>query len=211
MNPNYGYPERKDFLIQMYNQLCSEINRHINVIWQIVGVLLSTFAIYALVEKSVIPLDIATAILILVCSLNVGIVIESNYWYNRNLVIIANIERQFLLESDLKDIHWYFANHRKNNAYLDMMLIQIIFIVLLASIIIFYHFSQRVLPGIHEPSKDFEFIRSIPYLISIICCLCLFLFHKKRISNYNDFVKNAPGILIQSADDFPGNSDHQTK
>jgi hypothetical protein len=42
-----------------------------------------------------------------------------SYWYNRNLVIIANIERQFL---GRKEIHYYFGKHRKkshDNAFED--------------------------------------------------------------------------------------------
>ena len=210
MNPDFDKKDRKDFLIQMYQQLCSEIDRHIKIIWQIVGVLISAFAIFALVEKDVISIDIASTILVLVCGLSVAIVIESNFWYNRNLLIIANIERQFLKESDANDIHFYFTKHRKDNAYIDMMLIQIIFVAILAFVILFYHFSVQVLPFMNLESSEFVPIKSIPYLVFIFVVWRLILFHKKRIRNYNSFKQNSPGIEITNSDGFSSNSDHTT-
>lgn len=210
MNSNYDYPDRKDFLIEMYKQLSNEIDRHIKVIWQIVGVLLSTFTVYALVQKNALSLDMATSILVLVSGLSVAIVIESNYWYNRNLVIISNIERQFLLDSDSKDIHYYFTKHRSNNAYLDMMVIQIIFVLVLLLIVIAYHFFIQVWPYRHLCLSHFDPIKSFPYFALIICVLWNLHFHFKRRRNYNDFKRESPGISI-SSQDVPSNSDHITK
>ncbi len=210
MNVNFDEKDRKDFLIQMYQQLCSEIDRHIKIIWQIVGVLLSAFAIFALVEKDVIPLDIASVILVLVCGLSIAIVIESNFWYNRNLVIIANIERQFLKESDAIDIHFYFTKHRKNNAYIDMMIIQIIFVVILVCVVLIYHFSVEVLPFMKLEASNFVPIKATPYLVFLISLVLLLSFHKKRIKNYNSFKDNSPGIEIKPPANFDSNSDHKT-
>lgn len=210
MNPKFDEKDRKDFLIQMYNQLCSEIDRHIKIIWQIVGVLLSAFAIFALVEKEIISLDIASVILVLVCGLSIAIVIESNFWYNRNLVIIANIERQFLNESDANDIHYYFTKHRSNNAYIDMMIIQIVFVVILLCVILIYHFSVQVLPYIHMEVSNFTPIKAMPYLVVLVVSILLIIFHKKRIKNYNSFKENSPGIQFENSDNFETNSDHTT-
>jgi hypothetical protein len=209
MNTHYNYNDRKEFLFQMYNQLCSEIDRHIKVIWQTIGVLLSTFAIYALVEKNIIPTDIASAIIILVCGFSVAIVIESNYWYNRNLVMISNIERQFLLEEDQRDIQYYFTKHRPNNKYLDMMLIQIFFVVILTLIILLYHFSTRVLPNIDQPFHNFDFQRSIPYLVLGISIILLSMFHFKRRKDYNEFKFRSPGVTINAITVAPDNGKNE--
>ena len=50
--------------------------------------------------------------------------IDSSYWYNRNLVIIANIERQFLELKDLKEIHYYFGAHRPKNKMITHLKVQ---------------------------------------------------------------------------------------
>jgi hypothetical protein len=209
MNPNYNFADRKEFLFQMYNQLCAEIDRHINFIWQSVGVLLSTFAIFALVEKNIITMDLAASIIILVSALSIAIVIESNYWYNRNLVMIANIERQFLLDSDTKDIHYYFKSHRKNNAYLDMMVIQICFILVLLLIIVLYHFWVQVWPFRCLEIKHFDLLKVVPYITLVIGSILLILFHRKRIKNYNEFKANSPGIEVGGSA-YDSNSDHIT-
>ena len=103
---------RSDFLIAMYAQLMNDINRHIVVVWQSVGVLFGAFAVFALVEKKVISLDIAASLIVILCAWVIAHVYDAGYWYNRNLVIIANIERQFLRRSDLHDIHYYFGEQK---------------------------------------------------------------------------------------------------
>src|ERR1700733_12699076 len=91
---------RSDFLIAMYNQMMNDINRHIIVVWQAVGVLFGAFAVLALVEKQIITMDVAASLIIILCIWVIAHVYDSSYWYNRNLVIIANIERQFLRHED---------------------------------------------------------------------------------------------------------------
>jgi hypothetical protein len=49
---------------------------------------------------------------------------DASYWYNRNLVIIANIERQFPGHDNLKEIHYYFGKHRKKSAMITHLKIQ---------------------------------------------------------------------------------------
>ena len=201
--------DRKTFLISMYDQLCHEMDRHIKIIWQIVGVLLSTFAIFALVEKNIISIDIAASILIAVCGLAIAIIIESNFWYNRNLVIVANIERQFLDVNDATEIHYYFTKHRKNNAYLDMMLIQMVFVGLILLIITVYHFNQSILHAFSF-NNTFDLSKSLPYIILAITLISLYLFHRKRISDFNEFKSNSPGKTLEGVPEFESNSDHVT-
>ncbi len=86
---------RSDFLIAMYNQLMNDINRHIVVVWQSVTALLGAFAAWALVEKQVISLDFAVTLIVVLAIWVIAHVYDAAYWYNRNLVMIANIERQF--------------------------------------------------------------------------------------------------------------------
>lgn len=190
---------RETFLIAMYNQLCNEMDRHIKIIWQIVGVLISTFAIFALVQKDILSLDYASSIIIAVCALAIAIIIESNFWYNRNLVMVANIERQFLIQSDIMEVHHYFIEHRKNNKYLDMMKIQIGFVFLIFLIIIGYHFSDRVWCHL-ATTNDFSFERSMPYILLVISAISLLLFSGKRTNDYNDFKSKSPGKLFQTDD-----------
>ncbi len=81
---------RADFLQKMYVQMFDDIKVQLQVVWQAVAVVAGTFGLFALVEKGVIPLDVAVSIVVVIAAWLIAHVIEASYWYNRNLVIIAN-------------------------------------------------------------------------------------------------------------------------
>ena len=43
--------DRKEFLLKMYDQMFNDINTHILVVWQSVGVVVGAFAVFALARK----------------------------------------------------------------------------------------------------------------------------------------------------------------
>jgi hypothetical protein len=157
--------DRKEFLGKMYDQMFNDIDTHILVVWQSVGVVIGAFAVFALVEKNIIPIDFACSLMILLSAWLIANLYDASYWYNRNLAIIANIERQFLKSADLKEIHYYFGQHRKKSAMFTHLKIQYALGLGIAVLFVCYHFVLRVLPGIHEPIRNFEFTRSLPYLV----------------------------------------------
>jgi len=189
---------RKQFLLRMYDQMLNDINTHILVVWQSVGVLIGAFAIFALVEKRVIPIDFAGAIFILIATWLIAHLYDASYWYNRNLAIIANIERQFLKHDDLFNIHYYFGKHRKTNAMLKHLRIQWFFGFILTILILLYHFLNRCLPLFTKSDAKFELQMVIPYLVLIVCIILLGLIRNNRIKAYKEFLKNAPGIEIDT-------------
>lgn len=191
---------RKEFLLHMYDQMFNDINRHIIVVWQCVGVLIGAFALFSLVEKQIIPLDIATTLIILIGVWLLAHLQDAGYWYNRNLVIIANIERQFLKRKDLCEIQYYFGKHRKDNKMLTHLKIQCFFGITVVTLVTIYHFVTRVLPGIGAPWKNFEPIRALPYLFFIAGSFYLIRLWKKRKANYEEFLKNSPGISIDTTE-----------
>lgn len=191
--------DRKEFLVQMYNQMFNDINRHIMVVWQSVGVLVGAFAIFALVEKQIVSLDVAVALIVLLSAWLVAHLIDAGYWYNRNLVIIANIERQFLTKDDLKSIHYYFGAHRPKNLMITHLKIQMALGFGLAVLVLGYHASVRVLPGIHSPLSSFEFSRSLPYLLLAASLGYILKISKSRDSAYAEFVTNSPGVQVDTS------------
>src|SRR5215471_11862631 len=116
--------DKHDFLIHMYDQMFNDINTHILVVWQSIAVVVGALATFALVEKNILSLDVATAVVVLLCAWLLAHLYDASYWYNRNLVIIANIERQFLEKEDLTNIHYYFGKHRRKNSMLTHLRIQ---------------------------------------------------------------------------------------
>ncbi len=191
--------EREEFLLKMYDQLFNDINRHIMVVWQSVGVLVSAFAIFALVEKNVVPTDIATCIVLLLCAWLIAHLLDSSYWYNRNLVMIANIERQFLVGSDLKEIHYYFGAHRPKNRMIDHLKLQLVLALGLGAIVLFYHLFDVLLPAFQSKSPGLKPMNFFPYLLVVFASWYLMDLKRKTIIKYEEFLANSPGKSIDAS------------
>jgi hypothetical protein len=178
----------------------NDIDRHHKIVWQTIGVLVGAFAVLALIEKNVISIDIATGLIVLLASWVVAHVYDSNYWYNRNLVIIANIERQFLLVEDLKNIHYYFGKHRNKNSIQTSLKIQIYFCLAVIILFLVYHFSKSIYPGLRlEFTFDnLSLQKAIPYCALLLGLGFICWIRKKRIKDYMEFLTNSPGIDVDT-------------
>ena len=47
---------RHQFLFKVYDQMFADINQHINVVWQSIGVVIGSLALLSLAEKNIIPI-----------------------------------------------------------------------------------------------------------------------------------------------------------
>jgi hypothetical protein len=189
---------RIDFLFHMYNQIFHDIDRHILVVWQSLSLVVGGFAVFALVEKQVIPLDIATALIILLVAWAIAHVYDAAHWYDRSIAIITNIERQFLTQSDLRDIHHYFESHRQKPRMIMHLRIQYAFASILGLIVLYYHFTTRVVPGFGLPITAFEPLRALPYFVLLVSTVLVLRLRGRRHRDYNDFIMRSPGAPIQS-------------
>lgn len=189
---------RDQFLIELYKQMMNDINRHILVIWQSIATLVAAFAVFALVEKKVVTLDLAASIVVLLCGWLCLHLLDASYWYNRNLAIIANIERQFLLTSDLRDIHYYFGSHRPDNRMIKHLKIQQMLGIGLGCLVVLYHLLVQVLPGLTAPISNFEPQRMLPYVIVAAAVWYWNALRKNRNTAYAEFLANSPGIAVNT-------------
>jgi hypothetical protein len=195
MEQDKSADRRKDFLLAMYGQMWGNINRHILVIWQSVAALLGAFAVFALIEKRVLPVDIACTLLVIICGWVMAHVIDANYWFARNIHIISNIERQFLIRSDVQNILPYFAEPRKPST-LDHLGVQRALAVAVFFLIILWHFLTRVAPGFGLPLSDFDVFRAFPYIASLIAGALLVCFSRKQKRTYEDLQRDSPGAEV---------------
>lgn len=193
MNEEVKY--RKEFLLKMYEQLCTENNRNINFLVQSVSVLIGIFAILSLTEKGLISLDIATIVIILICTWFIRLIIDSNYWYNRNLAIISNIEKEFLLNSDLKDVQHYFSGKRDKNSFLSNYKTHLLLGIGISVIMILTHFVIRIFPGFFQDFSNFQWTPVFPYLILSWCIFSIVKFQKKQSMKYSEFIDFSPGKI----------------
>src|SRR5713101_7865969 len=138
--------ERRDvFLKQMYSEMWNNINRHLTVTWQAVGVLAGGFAVFfGLAERQAISIDIAAALMLLVAAWQLSHVYDANTWFNRNLGIVSNIERQFLTRRDEKEIEFYFTElHRTPGDLVGHLNVQRDFGFGVAALVLVIHFLMR--------------------------------------------------------------------
>jgi hypothetical protein len=186
---------RDQFLIAMYREMWGNINRHILVVWQSVGLLAGTLTLFALVGSNAISLDFASTIIALTTAWLLAHLVDANYWYSRNLAIITNIERQFLTTTDLRHIHPYFKEHRAHSV-LDHLAIQGYLALGIWITVMVYHFWRRVLPGIGAPWSAFDPARTSPYVASAIGLILLVQFLKKQRERHSKFLRDAPGLPV---------------
>jgi hypothetical protein len=205
-----GIDRRDAFLLQMYTQLWNNVNRHLTVTWQAVGVLGGSMAILALVEKSVLPLDYAASLVVIISAWLVVHSYDASNWFNRNQTILVNIERQFLKQSDLREIHPYFTGPREPGNMIGHVRIQQLLAIGVAVLILLYHFMSRVWPGIERLYSGSSvcqafrsllsvmfsahgFSKTLPYLTAIVSLLVMDYFRQHAVEEEKDLIRRAPG------------------
>lgn len=201
-----SHEHRSEFLLEMYKQTSSHLNRHILITWQSVGVIAGTLAVFGVADRSNVTgdtrLDFVTGIVTVLCAWAIAHIFDASNWFNRNLHIITNIERQFLFPTDAEDIHFYFVGHRKNRSEKVLVRhfeIHAAMVVALWLLIIGFHFYTRVLPGLGLSLENFSFTRAIPYIVTLIAFkYCAHVISKSRADD-EELHRKSPGKTIVTA------------
>jgi hypothetical protein len=169
-----------------------------SVVWQSAAALLGSFAIAALTEKGILSLDVAISLIAFICFWFLLNIFECSYWYNRNLCIIANIERQFLCKDDLKRIQYYFGAHRPHNRMTAHLKNQCFLGWALLLVVLGYHFAERIVPGFNSSFDKIEIKRCLPYLVVVLSIIYLWRRSALRDAAYNEFQENSPGSDVDT-------------
>jgi hypothetical protein len=199
---------RKELLLKMYDQMFQDINRHILVVWQAIGVVIGAFATFAVIDKLGLPFDVAVALVVLLCGWMLAQLYDSAYWYNRNLVIIANIEKQFLDTDDLRNIHYYFGSHRRRNKMIAHLRIQRFLGSGVALLVLAYHFYRaRIWAGFGEPFDHINWFKAMPYVAVFVAFLFVNQVRNDRVEAYEEFLEKSPGKDIGGGEEnSPGHA-----
>lgn len=170
---------RTEFLLEMYRQTSNHLNRHVVLLWQSVALLGGAYAAFAFQEKNVISIHHATAIALLLCGWFCANVYDAYAWFDRNLVIIANIERLFLDKQDTSLVHPYFLKHRDANELVQHFKIQLLLGGMVAAIVALVHFYKQVLPSFKIPNGVFDAELALPYAVLVIVLgYCAYVRHQ---------------------------------
>jgi hypothetical protein len=170
---------RTEFLIEMYRQTSNHLNRHVLLLWQCVALLGGAYAAFAFQEKNVISIHLATAIALLLCGWFCANVFDAYAWFDRNLVIITNIERLFLEQQDSSLVHNFFLKHREARDMVQHFRIQLFLGVMIAVIVAIVHLFKQVIPSLKIPDGVFDAEVALPYVVLAISLgYCAYIRHR---------------------------------
>jgi hypothetical protein len=120
-------------------------------------------------------------------------VYDSSNWYNRNLIIVTNIEKQFLLDSDAKEIHPFFKFPlHANNKMITHFTIQYKLGIGLGLAISLYWIAKIIQNNLGAANISIY----IPLAGIIIAAIYVNDIKKSRDKAYSDLVKLPPGKEI---------------
>ncbi len=189
---------RASFLIAMYNVMWDNINRHILVVWQSVTALVAALAGAYLTEKQLINAELAATLVILTVGWSLAQTVDARVWFNRNLLIIANIERQLLDASDCREVHHYFCRPHHRGT-IDYLIIQAALGYSVGVVALSWHFLTRVAPGFASPVRLFDAKRAIPYVTAAAVLLFVRWLTKRAAQSEIKLAKESPGKPVAGA------------
>lgn len=178
---------REEFLIAMYSEAWRNIDRHILVVWQSAGVLGATLTVLFAVEKSAFSVDLAFAFELVVVAWLYAHILDAEYWFRRNILIIANIERQFLTQLDVAEIHHYFAPRTTiRPVRLEHLRAQRLFATGLVAALFVWHATETTWNG----------MASLPYVLVLILGVWLLNFRDELKDKIATLETRSPGRQV---------------
>jgi len=159
-----------------------------------------------LVEKKLISLDFASVLAVCIGTWMTGHAIDGNFWVVRNMAIIDNIERQFLVANDKKNIFFYISDPRTWGVE-AFFRIQIAFSLVVMLLMLAHHgFSWFHAPILSNspvlftvakfPLTEMLVKRSCPYVFCAISFIILITLYCYRKSEFENFIKQSPGYPL---------------
>jgi hypothetical protein len=185
---------RTEFLLEMYRQTSNHLNRHVILLWQSVALLGGAYAAFAFQEKNVISIHLATAIALLLCGWFCANVFDAYAWFDRNLVIITNIERLFLEKQDASLVHPYFLAHREAKDLVQHFRIQLFLGMMIAVIVALVHLFTQVVPSFKIPNGVFAPEVAMPYAVLVISIGYVERIRRRVIRKALDLRASSPGL-----------------
>jgi hypothetical protein len=187
---------RGEFLIEMYRQCSAHLDRHILIPWQSIGVIGAALAVFLVEGKldAVSDLDFLLTLAVVLCFWLAANLYDANNWFDRNLHIIANVERQFLNSSDLREIHPFFGEHRWGQLgrlkLLRHFRIQLTMTIAVLALVLAFHLARRVLVDGCLPSG---WTWGLPYVALVVGLICVFDIRERTFDETRKLIALSPG------------------
>lgn len=195
-HPQPGTSPRDEFLLKMYDLMWQNINRHILVVWQSIAALFTAIAAAFLSDKNLLSPDYGISLVVLAAAWSVAHAIDASAWFNRNLLIVRNIERQFLIASDATEIHYFFVE-KPRTGILDHLAIQLTLAGSIWLLALLFHFLTRIVPGFSLPLADLDPTRALPYLSGLVALFVVMWFKAKVGTHEAKLIQRSPGRPVR--------------
>ncbi len=163
----------------MYGQMWNNINRHVMIVWQSVTAIVGSLALFSLVEKGVVGLDMGTTFVVIVGAWLLAHTYDSSAWFNRNQAIISAIEEELLSDELAKRLHPVIGKRRIISDMVLQFRIQQWLALAILILVLGHHFVTRVWLGFGSALTRFEPARSVPYLAALAALVGLVLVRRK--------------------------------
>lgn len=193
---------RKEYFIQYRNGLWTQIRAKEDWVWKFISFFAGALVLVAgLLQNdasggiSYLLLLAIILIIIFISFWGLLIILDSNYWMQRNLIIIGNIEKELLSEDDYGKVIPKCYMHPSRFQYTNSFFIQIIFF----SIILLFLLFGYLLIIIKNIGTNTENILAMSQVISITFCSLLAFSMYRNKELIDDFWKardDAPGKMI---------------
>jgi len=166
-----------------------------------VGVVGAAIAGLVIAEKEGVPTAYAVILTLLVISWVIEHLHDSNFWYNRNLVMITNIERVFLTPNDVDLIHPYFAAHRKKGSFLTHLQVQRHYALAIAVLVTLYFLAKSIIPTL-APGARVDIAKIVALAAFAFVILRDQVLLRRYDKKYDDYLKISPGITVPKKVDY---------
>lgn len=184
--------DSEKILIEMYSQLMHDVKRHVVIVWQSICMLIAAITAFALIKDNLFSLDMAASVALIACIWLLVHVYDSSFWYNRNIAIIDNIEKQFLRQDESGVMKSFFSESHPKGVYLSHC-VQRALGISVAVLVLGFQFYETILP-ILLGRTDFEVLNSAPWVIAACGILIWAIKSYSNIKKYDEFIKNSSNL-----------------
>lgn len=198
--------QRVSFLLEMYKQCSSHLNRHVSAMWQCVAVIAASAAALR-VEQTSPMFDLGVCVAITLCAWLIASTFDACNWFNRNIAIISNIEKIFLDYEDLRKVHPYFHRGIVPGKIIGHFKVQLYLAYSVGAILLGGHFALRLAPGLFYEHYLIEPLRGAPYVVAVGAAIFIMKLRFKHVEHEKEFVQNSPGVEIKQHNKIFASSD----
>ena len=203
--------QRHEFILHYYEMATKDLERHLQMGWQTIATAAGAIVTLSAGQQGYLPIPVAVFTAFLVCFWGLDNVIDANYWANRAIAFLANVEAVYFYKDEQSVFNPYAGLHPPYKL-MDSLKVQFQAVVgiVIATIIFFViHIAQRTSNfstfgvTVSKGSYIKVGIWLTPVLLFVALLYRTLSQWKGRVSDYLRFVKESPGPgMLKNRSDY---------